>query len=48
MIRTSVLPSGIRLVTEEMPEVKSVSVGFWVGTGSRDETDQQAGISHFI
>jgi predicted Zn-dependent peptidase len=31
-----------------MPEVSSVSVGFWVGTGARDETEEQAGISHFL
>ena len=42
------LPSGIRLVTEAMPDVRSVAAGFWVGTGSRDETDEQAGISHFL
>ncbi|MHB1987523.1 MAG: M16 family metallopeptidase [Acidimicrobiales bacterium] len=48
MIRTSLLSSGIRLVTEAMPDVASASIGIWVGTGSRDETDQQAGISHFL
>jgi predicted Zn-dependent peptidase len=48
VIQTSLLPSGIRLVTEAMPEVRSVAAGFWVGTGSRDETDAQAGISHFL
>jgi predicted Zn-dependent peptidase len=48
MITTSLLPSGIRLVTESMVEVRSVSIGFWVGTGSRDETDAQSGISHFL
>ncbi len=47
MIEISTLPSGIRLVTEAMP-VRSACVGFWVGTGSRDETEQQAGISHFL
>lgn len=48
MIRTSVLESGIRLVTEAMPDVASASIGVWVGTGSRDETEPQAGISHFL
>ncbi len=48
MIRTSTLPSGVRLVTEEMADVRSVSVGVFVGTGSRDETPSQAGISHFL
>ncbi len=48
MIRISELSSGIRLVTESMPDVASVCVGFWVGTGARDETDDQAGMSHFL
>ena len=48
MIETSVLPCGIRLVTEAMPDTVSATVGFWVGTGSRDERDDQAGISHFL
>ncbi|HVB05422.1 MAG TPA: pitrilysin family protein [Acidimicrobiales bacterium] len=47
MIDISTLPCGIRLVTEAMP-VRSACVGFWVGTGSRDESDRQAGISHFL
>jgi predicted Zn-dependent peptidase len=48
MIRTTTLPSGIRLVSESMPEVASLCVGVWVGTGSRDETPEQSGISHFL
>jgi predicted Zn-dependent peptidase len=48
LIRTSVLKSGIRLVTESMPDVSSASIGVWVGTGSRDETGAQSGISHFL
>jgi predicted Zn-dependent peptidase len=48
LIKTSVLNSGIRLVTESMPDVASASIGVWVGTGSRDETGAQAGISHFL
>ncbi len=48
MIRTATLESGIRLVTESMPDVASLSVGVWVGTGSRDETPRQSGISHFL
>jgi len=47
-IRTETLPCGVRLATEAMPEVRSVSVGFWVGTGSRDESDERAGASHFL
>jgi predicted Zn-dependent peptidase len=48
LIETSVLPSGIRLVTETMADVRSVAVAFWVGTGSRDEPDELAGASHFL
>jgi predicted Zn-dependent peptidase len=48
MITTARLDSGIRLVTESMPEVASLSLGVWVGTGSRDETPEQSGISHFL
>jgi predicted Zn-dependent peptidase len=42
------LESGVRIVTEAMPSVRSVSLGFWVGTGSRVETDDEAGLSHLI
>ncbi len=48
MIETSVLPSGIRLVTETMADVRSVAVAYWVGSGSRDESDDVAGASHFL
>jgi predicted Zn-dependent peptidase len=46
--RKSVLPNGIRLVTERMPHVRSVAVGVWVETGSRHEPDGRGGISHLI
>lgn len=42
------LPSGVRLVTERMPDARSVSVGMWFGVGSRDEPDEIAGASHFL
>lgn len=42
------LPNGVRVITEAMPHVRSVSVGVWVGTGSRRETPEQNGLSHFI
>ena len=48
MIRTTTLDNGIGFVSESMPDVASLSVGVWVGTGSRDETPAQAGISHFL
>jgi predicted Zn-dependent peptidase len=46
--RKTVLPNGIRLVTEWIPHVRSVAVGVWVETGSRHESAEQIGISHFI
>ncbi len=42
------LESGVRVITEAMPSVRSVSIGFWIGTGSRVETDAQAGLSHLL
>jgi predicted Zn-dependent peptidase len=47
-IESTTLSNGIRVITEAMPHMRSVSVGFWIGTGSRHETEQQNGISHFI
>jgi predicted Zn-dependent peptidase len=46
--RKTVLPNGVRLVTEHIPHVRSVSMGIWVTVGSRDEHGGEAGISHFI
>ena len=48
MIRRSTCDSGLRVVTEQLPTLRSVSVGFWVGTGSRDEPGKLAGASHFL
>ncbi len=48
MYRKLVLDNGIRLVTERIPTLKSVTVGIWVNTGSRDEQLSQSGYSHFI
>ncbi len=42
------LSNGICVVTERMPHVRSVSVGIWIGTGSREETVAESGISHFV
>ena len=47
-IETSTLGNGLRVITEVMTHVRSVSVGVWVGSGSRRETAEQNGISHFI
>ncbi|MDO8188098.1 pitrilysin family protein [Conexibacter sp. JD483] len=46
--RITELESGVRIVTEAMPSVRSVSLGYWIGTGSRGEDDSQAGLSHLI
>ena len=42
------LPNGLRIITRHMPSVRSVSIGMWVDTGSRDETPIEAGSSHFL
>src|SRR3569833_2799930 len=44
----SELDSGERVISEKVPSVRSVSIGFWIGAGSRDEKDDRAGVSHFI
>jgi predicted Zn-dependent peptidase len=44
----SELDSGERLITERVASVRSVSLGFWIGAGSRDEPETKAGVSHFI
>ena len=46
--RITTLDSGVRVVSERMPAVRSVALGFWVGTGSVSERDEQAGISHLL
>jgi predicted Zn-dependent peptidase len=47
-IRKTVLSNGLLVLTESMPHVRSVSMGAWIGTGSRDETAPLNGISHFV
>lgn len=47
-ITRTVLPGGLRIVTEAMPGVRSASVGVWVPVGSRDESPSLAGTSHFL
>ncbi len=42
------LPGGVRVVTERVPAVRSVALGFWIGTGSRTESEAQAGLSHLL
>ena len=47
-VRRTTLPNGIRVVTERMPEARSVTTGFWVAVGGRDEPAELAGASHFL
>ncbi len=47
-IEITTLGNGLRVITEAMPHVRSVSVGIWIGSGSRRESAEQNGISHFI
>jgi predicted Zn-dependent peptidase len=44
----TVLDSGVRVVTEAMPTVRSVTLGFWIATGSAHETEAEAGLSHLV
>jgi len=48
VVRRTVLPGGLRVVTETMPAVRSVAVGMWVGIGSRDEAPEHMGATHFL
>jgi predicted Zn-dependent peptidase len=47
-LRRTVLPSGVRVVSERVPSARSLAIGFWIDTGSRDETPEQNGICHLI
>jgi predicted Zn-dependent peptidase len=46
--RTTTLDDGVRVITERIENVRSVALGFWIGTGSAMESDEQAGISHLL
>jgi len=48
LVRRTVLPGGLRVITESMPSMLSASLGIWVGVGSRDETPPLAGASHYL
>jgi predicted Zn-dependent peptidase len=48
MYHKTVLENGLRIISEELDHLKSVSLGIWVNVGSRDEEPKQNGISHFI
>ena len=48
MYEKKTLPNGVRILTEHVPGVRSVSLGIWVGTGSRHESAGENGAAHFI
>ena len=48
MVVREVLDNGLRLITERMPQVRSVTIGVWLMRGSRHETDARSGIAHFV
>lgn len=48
VVSAETLPSGLRLVTEAMPHVRSVTVGVWLKRGSRHESDAESGVAHFV
>jgi len=47
-IRRTVLPNGLLVLTESMPHMRSVSMGAWINSGSRDESAPENGLSHFV
>src|SRR6476661_8322158 len=48
MVVREVLDNGLRLITETMPHVRSVTIGVWLMRGSRHESDERSGIAHFV
>jgi predicted Zn-dependent peptidase len=48
VVRRTILPGGLRVVTETMPAVRSVAFGIWAGVGSRDESVEEGGASHYL
>ena len=48
MFNKTVLPNGIRIITESMPYSKVASIGVWLDVGSRDEHDLNSGSAHFV
>lgn len=48
LVRRSILPTGVRVLSERMPGARSATVGFWVAVGSRDEAEGERGSTHFL
>ena len=47
-IRRTTLPNGLLVLTESMPHMRSVAMGAWIASGSRDEPAEENGLSHFV
>src|SRR3954449_7337749 len=47
-VRRSILPSGVRVLSEQVAGAQSATVGFWIPAGSRDESDDALGSTHFL
>jgi predicted Zn-dependent peptidase len=47
-VQRTVLPGGLRVITEELPSVRSAALGIWAGVGSRDEGSEHAGATHYL
>jgi len=47
-VRVTTLPSGLRIVSQDMPYLESAAIGIWVGAGSRSERDEEHGLSHLL
>ncbi|MDQ1527697.1 MAG: hypothetical protein QOG18_2310, partial [Microbacteriaceae bacterium] len=48
LVRRSVLPSGVRILSEQVPGARSATIGYWVAVGSRDELPSTYGSTHFL
>lgn len=48
LVKRTVLPGGLRIITEQMPSVRSAAIGIWVNVGSRDEVASQTGSAHYL
>ncbi len=48
LVKRTVLPGGLRIITEQMPSVRSAAIGIWVNIGSRDEVASQTGSAHYL
>ena len=47
-VQRTVLPSGLRIITESLPSVRSAALGIWAGVGSRDEDPEHTGATHYL